>query len=343
MANLIYSAIASLDGYVADEDGNFDWAAPDEEVHAFVNDLERPVGTYLYGRRMYETMAVWETMALDDEPPVMRDFAEIWRAADKVVYSRTLATASTARTRIEREFDADAVRRDEGGGGARHQRRRPRARRPGDPRGPRRRAPALPGAGGGRRRQRTRSLRRRPWISTCVTSGGSETERSTCATASERPPEDPDELVSPRRRGEGGELGSLERGLGNRREIRLAHPFATPGARRRRAPRPAPRARRARRRVRPRARRSPPARAAPSPRARTAARPRSSPSAPSRTSAPPSGTARGGARTRPSPANIRPAAAPSARSSRSPASTPRARSAAARAAAIEATGFRPGP
>ena len=75
MASLIYSAIASLDGYVADENGNFDWAAPDEEVHAFVNDLERPVGTYLYGRRMYETMAVWETMALDDEPPVMHDFA----------------------------------------------------------------------------------------------------------------------------------------------------------------------------------------------------------------------------------------------------------------------------
>ncbi len=110
MANLIYSAIASLDGFTADQDGNFDWAAPDEEVHAFVNDLERPVGTYLYGRRMYETMAVWETMALDDEPPVMSDFAEIWRAADKVVYSRTLATASTARTRIERDFDPGAVR-----------------------------------------------------------------------------------------------------------------------------------------------------------------------------------------------------------------------------------------
>jgi dihydrofolate reductase len=110
MANLIYAAIASLDGYTADENGNFDWAAPDEEVHAFVNDLERPVGTYLYGRRMYETMAVWETMALDDEPPVMRDFAGIWRAADKVVYSRTLAEASTARTRLERDFDAGAVR-----------------------------------------------------------------------------------------------------------------------------------------------------------------------------------------------------------------------------------------
>ena len=152
MANLIYSAIASLDGYVADEDGNFDWAAPDEEVHAFVNDLERPVGTYLYGRRMYETMAVWETMALDDQPPVMRDFAEIWRAADKVVYSRTLAAASTARTRIEREFDADAVRVMKEWRGAGHHGRRPRARRPGDPRGPRRRVPALPGARGGRRR-----------------------------------------------------------------------------------------------------------------------------------------------------------------------------------------------
>jgi dihydrofolate reductase len=110
MAKLIYSAIASLDGYVADEDGNFDWAAPDEEVHAFVNDLERPVGTYLYGRRMYETMAVWETMPVDDEPPAIRDFAEIWRAADKVVYSRTLAAVSSARTRIERDFDAGAVR-----------------------------------------------------------------------------------------------------------------------------------------------------------------------------------------------------------------------------------------
>jgi len=125
MANLIYSAIASLDGYIADENGNFDWAAPDEEVHAFVNDLERPVGTYLYGRRMYETMAVWETMALDDEPPVMHDFAAIWRAADKVVYSRTLDNVSTRRTRLEREFDADAVRemkagaaRDIGVGGA---------------------------------------------------------------------------------------------------------------------------------------------------------------------------------------------------------------------------------
>jgi dihydrofolate reductase len=111
MAQLIYSAIASLDGFIEDADGNFDWAAPDEEVHAFVNDLERPVGTHLYGRRMYETMAVWDTMPLDDEPDVMRDFAELWRAADKIVYSRTLADASTGRTRLEREFDPDAVRR----------------------------------------------------------------------------------------------------------------------------------------------------------------------------------------------------------------------------------------
>ena len=110
MAQLIYSAIASLDGFIEDADGNFDWAAPDEEVHAFVNDLERPVGTYLYGRRMYETMAVWDTMPLDDEPDVMRDFAELWRAADKVVYSRTLADVSTGRTRLEREFDVGAAR-----------------------------------------------------------------------------------------------------------------------------------------------------------------------------------------------------------------------------------------
>ncbi len=111
MAKLIYSAIASLDGYVADEDGNFDWAVPDEEVHAFVNDLERPVGTYLYGRRMYEVMAVWETdHTLADQSPVMRDFAQIWQAADKIVYSKTLETVSTARTRIERDFDPEAVR-----------------------------------------------------------------------------------------------------------------------------------------------------------------------------------------------------------------------------------------
>ena len=110
MARLIYSTISSLDGYVADADGNFDWAAPDEEVHAFVNELERPVGTCLYGRRMYETMVFWETVDTGSEPQVMRDFAEIWRAADKVVYSRTLSEVSSARTRLEREFEPDAVR-----------------------------------------------------------------------------------------------------------------------------------------------------------------------------------------------------------------------------------------
>ena len=110
MARLIYSALASLDGYVADEDGRFDWAEPDEEVHRFVNDLERSVGTHLYGRRMYEVMVFWETAGGADEPAFVRDYAEIWRAADKIVYSRTLETASSAKTRIERDFDPDAVR-----------------------------------------------------------------------------------------------------------------------------------------------------------------------------------------------------------------------------------------
>jgi dihydrofolate reductase len=112
VAKLIYSAIASLDGYVADEEGNFDWAVPDEEVHTFINDLARPVGTYLYGRRLYETMVGWETdPTLADQSPVMRDFAEIWQAADKIVYSKTLEAVDTARTRIERDFDPEAVRR----------------------------------------------------------------------------------------------------------------------------------------------------------------------------------------------------------------------------------------
>jgi len=111
VAKLIYSAISSLDGYISDEDGNFDWAMPDEEVHGFVNDLQRPVGTHLYGRRMYETMAGWETdPTLAEQSPLMRDFAEIWQAADKIVYSRTLAVVSTARTRIERNFDPEALR-----------------------------------------------------------------------------------------------------------------------------------------------------------------------------------------------------------------------------------------
>ncbi|MCM3923946.1 dihydrofolate reductase family protein [Frankia sp. AiPs1] len=127
MGRLIYSAITSLDGYVVDADGRFDWAVPDEEVHAFVNGLERTVGTYLYGRRLYEVMAAWETMPTDARPadarpaegspadgdrrPVMLDYARIWQAADKVVYSTTLDGAATSRTRIERGFDPDAVRR----------------------------------------------------------------------------------------------------------------------------------------------------------------------------------------------------------------------------------------
>lgn len=111
MARLIYSALASLDGYVADENGNFDWAEPDEEVHRFVNDLERPVGTHLYGRRMYEVMVFWETVDVAGAPPFLQDYAEIWRAADKVVYSTTLEEVSTARTRLERIFDPYAVRR----------------------------------------------------------------------------------------------------------------------------------------------------------------------------------------------------------------------------------------
>ena len=112
MAKLMYAAIASLDGYVEDEEGRSDWAMPDEEVHAFVNDLERPIGTYLDGRRMYETLVFWETASEHraDEPAVIWDYAEIWRAAEKIVYSRTLQTPSSARTRIEREFDPDAIR-----------------------------------------------------------------------------------------------------------------------------------------------------------------------------------------------------------------------------------------
>jgi dihydrofolate reductase len=111
VAKLIYSAITSLDGYVADRDGRFDWAEPDAEVHSFVNDLERPIGTYLYGRRMYEVMVYWETAhTLADQRPFIQDFAEIWQAADKIVYSTTLETVASARTRIERDFDPEAVR-----------------------------------------------------------------------------------------------------------------------------------------------------------------------------------------------------------------------------------------
>ncbi len=111
MAKLIYTAITSLDGYVADEAGNFDWSAPDEEVHTFVNDLERPAGTYLYGRRIYEVMLYWETAhTVAGQPPFIQDYAAIWQAADKIVYSKTLETVSSARTRIERDFDPKAVR-----------------------------------------------------------------------------------------------------------------------------------------------------------------------------------------------------------------------------------------
>jgi dihydrofolate reductase len=110
MATLIYSTITSLDGYVADEEGKFDWAEPDEEVHSFVNDLYRPAGTFLLGRRLYEVLVAWETLFLADQPRHIQDFAEIWRAADKIVYSKTLETASSAKTRIERDFDPDAVR-----------------------------------------------------------------------------------------------------------------------------------------------------------------------------------------------------------------------------------------
>ena len=111
MAKLIYSAITSLDGYIEDEDGTFDWAVPDAEVHTVINDLQRPVGTYLYGRRMYEMMVGWETdPTLAAQSQLMGDFAQIWQAADKIVYSTTLQTVSTARSRIERDFDPEAVR-----------------------------------------------------------------------------------------------------------------------------------------------------------------------------------------------------------------------------------------
>jgi len=111
MARLIYAGITSLDGYVADEEGSFDWSAPDQQVHTFVNDLQRPVGTYLFGRRMYEVMVAWETMAVTGLPPHIQDFANLWRAADKIVYSRTLQAVSSTKTRIERAFDPEAVRR----------------------------------------------------------------------------------------------------------------------------------------------------------------------------------------------------------------------------------------
>jgi dihydrofolate reductase len=108
VAQLIYTAITSLDGFIADEEGNFDWGEPSEEVHTLVNDLERPIGTYLYGRRLYDVMVAWETIA--DEQPFVQDYARIWRAADKIVFSRSLETVTSERTRIERSFDPDAIR-----------------------------------------------------------------------------------------------------------------------------------------------------------------------------------------------------------------------------------------
>jgi dihydrofolate reductase len=118
MPKLIYSAITSLDGYVEDSKGGFGWAAPDEDVHAFVNDLERPIGTYLYGRRMYDTMVFWETADGREEPPVFRDYAEIWQAAEKIVYSRTLQAASSAKTRIEPDFSPGSIRELKSAAGA---------------------------------------------------------------------------------------------------------------------------------------------------------------------------------------------------------------------------------
>jgi dihydrofolate reductase len=111
VAKLIYWANASLDGFIEDRDGSFDWTEPDEEVHTFINDLQRRTGTQLYGRRMYETMVVWEDPGLvADQPPYMADFAEIWKASDKIVYSKTLGEVSSAKTRLERAFDPEAVR-----------------------------------------------------------------------------------------------------------------------------------------------------------------------------------------------------------------------------------------
>jgi dihydrofolate reductase len=107
---LTYTMITSLDGYTADSEGKIDWSEPDEEVHAFINDLERGIQTYLYRRRMYEAMLFWENASLEGHSPAVLDYARIWRAADKVVYSSTLPAVSSARTRIERRFDPDAVR-----------------------------------------------------------------------------------------------------------------------------------------------------------------------------------------------------------------------------------------
>ena len=142
MADLIYSVLASLDGYIADRDGNFDWAEPDDEVHTFVNDLERPIGTHLYGRRLYEVMVAWETMDLAAEAPYLRDYQQIWRAADKVVFSTTLTEVRSERTRLESVFDP-AHPGDEGFVRRGHRHRWSRSRRP---RHPRRVGGRVPGA-----------------------------------------------------------------------------------------------------------------------------------------------------------------------------------------------------
>lgn len=115
MAKLIYVANTSLDGYTEDRDGGIDWGTPDEEYFSFINDLERSVGTYLYGRRMYEAMIFWETAPNADQPPWIVDFANIWRAADKIVFSKTLASVTSGRTTLEREFNAEAIRQTKAG------------------------------------------------------------------------------------------------------------------------------------------------------------------------------------------------------------------------------------
>lgn len=109
MAKLVYTVITSLDGYIEDEDGNFGWSMPSAELHQFINDLERPVGTYLYGRRLYETMVYWETPPVDSDP-VELDYASVWKSAEKIVYSKTLKMVSSERTRIERDFEPEAIR-----------------------------------------------------------------------------------------------------------------------------------------------------------------------------------------------------------------------------------------
>ena len=154
MGTLIYAANTSLDGYLEDEAGSFDWSVPDDDVHAFWNEHERHIGTSLYGRRMYETMRVWESDDwLTTEPAVVREYAEIWRDTDKVVYSSTLDAVSTARTRIERQFEPEAVRqlKETSRLGPEHRRRDPRGR--GVPARARRRVRAAPVPRARRRRQ----------------------------------------------------------------------------------------------------------------------------------------------------------------------------------------------